>query len=176
MTFLRRLVAAGWVAASLVSFLGCSSQVSVVRRDDGVIHVKCKDLALPYCLLKAEDACEHERYIVLRAFDDHDHGPRSDAPIEVRDSEAYVVCGLHHSWGPKLATLRQEPITTIPKCAPASDVPAPPASPAAPARACTPGASYACVGAGGCKGGQACLPDGSALGPCDCGPAAPPSP
>lgn len=35
--------------------------------------------------------------------------------------------------------------------------------------ACTPGESVACVGAGGCSGGQACPPDGTGFGPCDCG-------
>lgn len=38
-----------------------------------------------------------------------------------------------------------------------------------PAGACTPGESVACVGAGGCSGGQVCLPDGTGFGPCDCG-------
>lgn len=40
-----------------------------------------------------------------------------------------------------------------------------------PAPRCVPGATQACVGAGGCSGGQACLKDGSGFGPCDCGPA-----
>jgi hypothetical protein len=34
---------------------------------------------------------------------------------------------------------------------------------------CTPGASVACVGIGGCSGGQVCNADGSALSACDCG-------
>jgi len=37
-----------------------------------------------------------------------------------------------------------------------------------PAEKCTPGESKACVGAGGCSGGQACLSDGTGFGPCDC--------
>jgi len=40
---------------------------------------------------------------------------------------------------------------------------------AVPAARCTPGATQACVGAGSCKGGQACLADGSAWDKCDCG-------
>lgn len=36
-------------------------------------------------------------------------------------------------------------------------------------RLCMPGESRACVGAGGCAGGQVCLASGAALGPCDCG-------
>lgn len=38
-----------------------------------------------------------------------------------------------------------------------------------PARVCTPGASVACVGAGGCVGGQRCLADGSGFEACVCG-------
>jgi hypothetical protein len=48
-------------------------------------------------------------------------------------------------------------------------VEAPPADAEPPAGACVPGATQECVGAGACRGGQACLPDGSAFGPCDCG-------
>lgn len=47
---------------------------------------------------------------------------------------------------------------------------------AAPAKAarCTPGQSIACVGPGGCKGGQVCNPDGHSFGACDCGGASAP--
>jgi hypothetical protein len=34
---------------------------------------------------------------------------------------------------------------------------------------CDPGQTQACVGPGACQGGQRCLNDGSAWGPCDCG-------
>jgi hypothetical protein len=36
---------------------------------------------------------------------------------------------------------------------------------------CTPGASVACVGTGGCAGGQVCKADGSGYGACNCGAA-----
>jgi hypothetical protein len=36
-------------------------------------------------------------------------------------------------------------------------------------RACGPGDTRACVGAGACAGGQTCRPDGTGFGPCDCG-------
>ena len=42
-------------------------------------------------------------------------------------------------------------------------------SPASPARSCVPGETRLCTGPGGCEGAQACLPDGQALDPCDCG-------
>jgi hypothetical protein len=44
------------------------------------------------------------------------------------------------------------------------------------APSCSPGETRACVGAGACKGGQACLPDGKGFGSCDCGPTTPPAP
>lgn len=34
---------------------------------------------------------------------------------------------------------------------------------------CTPGSTQACIGPGACDGGQACLPDGSGYGECNCG-------
>ena len=44
-----------------------------------------------------------------------------------------------------------------------------PASASSPA--CVPGSTQACVGPGGCSGGQVCRPDGTGFGACDCGPA-----
>lgn len=45
-----------------------------------------------------------------------------------------------------------------------------PSSEPAPAeRICSPGVTQECVGPGGCRGGQACLPDGMLWSPCDCG-------
>lgn len=42
-------------------------------------------------------------------------------------------------------------------------------SSAPPFSACTPGESVACTGVAACAGGQACLPDGSGFGACECG-------
>lgn len=38
---------------------------------------------------------------------------------------------------------------------------------------CLPGEGRACVGPGGCSGGQVCNADGMSLGPCDCGETSP---
>lgn len=35
--------------------------------------------------------------------------------------------------------------------------------------ACVPGQSVACIGPGGCEGGQVCREDGTGYGECDCG-------
>ncbi|HEV8247985.1 MAG TPA: hypothetical protein VGP93_19555, partial [Polyangiaceae bacterium] len=40
---------------------------------------------------------------------------------------------------------------------------------AGPPQVCVPGATQECIGAGACKGGQSCLPDGSGFTDCDCG-------
>jgi hypothetical protein len=46
----------------------------------------------------------------------------------------------------------------------------PPSAPAKPATpACVPGATQACVGPGGCSGGQACAADGLRFDACNCG-------
>jgi hypothetical protein len=50
---------------------------------------------------------------------------------------------------------------------------APGAGPATlkPGQACIPGATQECLGAGACRGAQACMMDGRGYGPCDCGTA-----
>ena len=45
-------------------------------------------------------------------------------------------------------------------------------SPAKKSNLCVPGQSVACVGVGGCPGGQSCLLDGSGYSACSCNPAA----
>lgn len=44
-------------------------------------------------------------------------------------------------------------------------------APSAPTTVCTPGATQACTGPGGCGGGQFCVDDGSKFSACDCGSA-----
>jgi hypothetical protein len=147
--------------ALTASTLGCAT-VPAVRTElgaDGIYHLKCKT-TLQVCLHQAEVLCHEERYAVLRAFDLHEYAGDSVQPTESRSSEAFVRCGARGSWGDENKALMASPLLAPPS--------APPAAP--PARLCTPGASQACVGAAGCKGGQACAPDGNALGPCDCGP------
>lgn len=52
--------------------------------------------------------------------------------------------------------------------APAAEAPA---APGAAAPTCVPGESRACVGPGGCSGGQVCAGDGTHFDGCDCGDA-----
>ena len=59
------------------------------------------------------------------------------------------------------------PVASPAAIAPGSANTAPP--PTAPTSTCVPGESKACVGPGGCSGGQFCSDDGKRYSPCDCG-------
>jgi hypothetical protein len=142
---------------------GCAAQqVKTERRPDGIYHVTCRD-TLQVCLNKAEELCQRQRYVVLRAYDLDDHRGGTEKETEVRTSEAFFRCGARASWGDENKALLAQDVCPAP-----ATPPAPPASAAS--VGCTPGVSIACVGAGGCKGGQSCAPDGKTFGPCDCGP------
>lgn len=105
-------------------------------------------------------------------------GP-SEGPVDWR-GEMTVQCG--RAIKPiRLArgAPESEPVTpgtTGPAATAEAEVPA--SSPSAPpTRWCVPGVTQACLGPGACSGAQACLPDGSGFGSCDCGPnAAEPEP
>lgn len=168
MTFQRRLVAAFGLAASLFAFPGCQSPIiSANLRPDGVYHVKCRS-KLQSCLNEVEVLCRHNRYAVLRAFDDHEwEGINWPDQGEKRASEAFIRCGQKPPWGEdsEMGRLRAHPLGDR-----ESSEPEPAAAPVAvPVRVCIPGASQACVGVGDCSGGQVCRPDGSGFGSCDCG-------
>ena len=113
--------------------------------------------------------CQGNHYLVERAVNEVNERGDTVYPTVEHTSEALVRCGPPHVWH-GIDTKIDIGVDRAP--APAASVPA------ASTRACTPGASQACIGPGACQGGQACLADGSAFGPCDCGtrPAAPPAP
>jgi hypothetical protein len=150
---------------------GCASgaAVKVERRADGIVRLSCRT-TLQACLDEAENVCNRERYVVLRAFDDHNYMGSTEKPTDKRTSEAFVRCGAGRAaWGNENKDLLRQEVCPAP--APAPVVPAP-----APARACVPGATQPCTGPAGCQGGQACALDGTAFGACDCGPPPAPSP
>jgi hypothetical protein len=148
--------------AWLVAAPAClSSGVTTELRPDGIYHIQCK-APLQRCLDQAEMLCNHERYAVLRAFDLQDYKGDTAQPQSFRSSEAFIRCGVRGGWGENINELKDQDLCPAP--------PAPPRS-----LSCTPGASVACVGAGGCRGGQVCLPEGGKFGPCDCGAAPPPA-
>jgi hypothetical protein len=112
---------------------------------------------------------------VLGARDRRTYTGAEPAVVQHRSSEVIVECGSRG------ASLFDEPDLTKQVKASRKREPekhehasAKPAS-TAPKPACTPGVSQACVGVGGCAGGQACLDDGSGFAPCQCAPASEPA-
>jgi hypothetical protein len=164
MTFLHRRSIAGLVAAIGVATFGCAAaRFTADKRPDGTRHLRCKT-SLPDCLLEAERLCQGRHYVVLRAVDEHDHRGGPELNLDVRTSEAIVRCGPALAWPAGVDPMALEPET----CA-APSPPTPPAAPPPPPKACVPGVTQPCTGPGGCGGGQACLPDGTGFGACDCG-------
>jgi hypothetical protein len=173
----------GLLLAAFPLLAACASHpgVETQKLPDGTLRLKCQD-SLAGCLARAEDICHGNTYEVIRARDQRDrYGPElGTAQVEVRSSEAYIRCGSHgRPFGGydelKLPPRPPEPATAEAGAAPGAASPAAAGAAAAPtARACIPGSTQACIGPGKCEGGQSCLPDGSAFGPCDCGTLGPP--
>jgi hypothetical protein len=177
---LRRLVASSRslpLAATLalpLLVVACAANqgVETQKLPDGTLRIKCQG-SLASCLARADDICRGGTYDVVRARDQRDrYGPEfGTAQVEVRSSEAFVRClaggrplgGLDPLTPPPPAGT-DATLATGPRLARPAAPPPPP-----PVRACIPGATQACIGPGKCEGGQSCLPDGTAFGPCDCG-------
>lgn len=170
--------------SSLLVVAACaSSQRSYEAKHlpDGTWRLKCQG-SLPACIAHAEATCHGNNYEVLKARDQRDlFGPENGtAQVEVRSSEAIIRCGAKGVPAPPLppdpsADDTRDPNATQPP--EPSDPTHPPPQPVPPPvaqRACVPGSTQACIGPGRCEGGQSCLPDGSAYGPCDCGTLGPP--
>lgn len=168
--------------AALPLLVACATHPGVETQHlpDGTVRIKC-DGSLAACLSRAEDLCHGNTYEVVRARDQRDrYGPElGTAQVEVRSSEAFVRCGSHGRPLGGYDELKPPPgaangVAAGPGAGVAGSGPGrptlPPVAPPPPApRACVPGATQACIGPGKCEGGQSCLPDGSAFGPCDCG-------
>jgi len=134
-----------------------SAQFQQERLNDGSIKVTC-ELTMDECVHRAQDLCRNQRF---RIIDGTSETRLRDAPPY---ESAYHTSHLHfictNDGGKPLISL---------------DAPlAAPAEPKAAPTACAAGETRVCVGPAACKGGQACLADGSGFGPCDCGPVAPP--
>ncbi|MFZ5894592.1 MAG: hypothetical protein ACOY0T_26245 [Myxococcota bacterium] len=167
---LARIVALAAAFPLLAACASSHSNYEVKHLPDGTLRIKCQG-ALPACIARAETACRGNNYEIIKARDQRDtYGPEyGTSKVEVRSSEAIVRCGAKGQPAPPLLPEAQTPAHPPDESATAA-VPPPPA----PARTCTPGATQACIGPGRCEGGQSCLPDGTAFGPCDCGTLGPP--
>ncbi len=168
-----RLVASGAlaVAAGVALVAGCGS-LGVHPRplEDGTLLLEC-DGELSDCVRQAEDYCGDARIELLGGRLRDGSVGNGGALNATTIAEVRFVCGkaLVHLENP----LRRK--KSPPGAAPAPAPAAPPSTAAAPAPLCVPGATQACVGPGACAGGQACLPDGSGFGRCDCAAAPAPS-
>ncbi len=144
--------------------------MGAAKQADGSYHLSCRG-ALTDCLQRAERICRDQGYAVESARDvqellGHEAG---ESRVEIRRSEAVIYCGA-------AVPPAQRPMIELKRETTLSAEPAPPAAPAAaptpppaPERACVPGSTQACIGPGGCSGGQACAADGSRYEVCNCG-------
>lgn len=159
----NRLGRGALLCGLLIAACGHISGYQAKPQPDGSYRVDCR-LHLTRCLNALEEVCRHG-YEIVQAHEDVGYaGPREFNEPSVT---SVVIARCRN----------QEPLfggqaATAPAAAPPATAPGGPAGTApatAPSRACIPGATQACVGSGACKGGQQCLPDGTAFGPCDCG-------
>lgn len=143
------------------------------KQHDGSYDLSCRG-RLTSCLKQAERVCGDQGYWVTTAHDvrellGHKAG---QSQIGVERSDATIVCGTAPKEDPIRLQREEQKETELPAA------PLPAAAPVGPRLACVPGATQACVGPAGCKGGQVCSADGAHYEACDCGPApaAPPAP
>jgi hypothetical protein len=123
--------------------LACTGTQNITQTGPGTYRIRC-DTPLAECLGQLERLCidgfelESARETRKRAGVD----AIGTGVEQSETSEAKVVCVSH----PLIAgetRLERRPL-------------------------CTPGETQSCVGPGGCRGGQACLPDGAGYAACDC--------
>jgi hypothetical protein len=145
--------------------------VTPKRLPDGRFSFRC-DSELWVCLSHVKDLCRGGPYAVDGAWDLATTTGIDQSRVETHRSEAVVRC-LHRGQDPRRLFDKADdpkPIEPVP-AASKVNVPSVTATTTttAAARACVPGTTQACVGPAACAGGQACLPDGSGFGQCDCG-------
>jgi hypothetical protein len=162
---LQRVV---WACLFLLG-MGCSKGGAgkPAQQPDGSYRIECH-APLSDCLQRVEQVCRDEGYVVSEARDvrellGHEQG---QSQVPVRRSHATVFCGGGSAPPPRaMVEVKGDPVTPRKRERPSEDESPYPE----PATLCVPGATQACVGPGGCSGGQACAADGSRYEPCDCG-------
>ncbi len=153
-----------WLSlSSFVLLVACgASEFQSQKLADGSYTFKC-ELAMDECIRRAQEQCKNQRYRIVEGTSET---RLRDAPPFER---AYHTSRLHLACTDDGANV----LLKVGADAPEANKPKPGSS-------CSAGETRACVGPGACKGGQACLADGSAFGSCDCGnaslPAAPAEP
>lgn len=159
-----------WVLVLLTAG-GCSKGGSgkPAQQPDGSYQLECNS-PLSDCLQRVEPLCGDKGYVVAEARDSlellgHEQG---QSQVPARRSRATVYCGSDSTPPPRaMVEVKGDPVTPRKRERPSEDGNPYPE----PAALCVPGATQACVGPGGCSGGQSCAADGSRFEPCDCGAA-----
>ncbi|HEY2903636.1 MAG TPA: hypothetical protein VGL59_23835 [Polyangia bacterium] len=138
----------------------------IEKVDVDTYRLTCQ-VPLDECLHQAAaNACNNGPYYVVRAVNEINLQGLQELPKPTPSSEAVIQCGPGRGWGDKAKALMSGATRAAQNDpAPLRDAGTLPAT----TQICAPGATQICVGPGACKGGQACLPDGSGFAPCDCG-------
>jgi hypothetical protein len=149
----------GLVWLSLPLLVACGpSKVQSQKLKDGSWSFTC-ELAMDECIRRVQDRCPAQRYRILEGT----------AETRLRDAppfqRAYHTSRLHLVCNDAGADVLLSIDSSSERDGSAS------AAAAKSSKACTAGQTRECVGPAACKGGQACLADGSGYGACDCGPA-----
>lgn len=139
---------------SLALLTACAaSEVQSRHLNDGSWSFTC-ELSMDECLRRAQEHCPNQRFRILEGTSET---RLRDAPPFER---AYHTSRLHlacNDGGANVLLSIDGSNQAVSK----------------PVTICSAGETRACVGAGACKGGQACLPEGKGFGSCDCGSATP---
>jgi hypothetical protein len=143
------------VLAAWPLLLACgTAEVQSQKLKDGSWTFTC-ELSMDECIRRVQERCPAQRYRIIEGTSET---RLRDAPPFER---AYHTSRLHLRCNDAGADVL---ISTS-----GSDDSALTSVAASKARECGVGETRACIGPGACQGGQACLPDGSGFGACDCG-------
>lgn len=146
-----------WLGLTAVTLLAAcgAPEVQSQRLKDGSWTFQC-ELAMEECVRRVQDKCPHQRYRILEGTSET--RLRDAPPFEraYHTSRLHLVC--NDDGADILLSVDSSKQATKPVAATTG-------------RLCSTGQTRECVGPAACKGGQACLADGTGYGPCDCGPA-----
>jgi hypothetical protein len=156
------------LALLLLSACG-APEVQSQRLKDGSWSFQC-ELSMDECVRKVQDNCPNQRYRILEGSSQT--RMRDVPPFEKAYHTSKLRLECNNDSGDALISFGGDKAAPASSTAPSAVAPAPVSKPPV----CGQGQTRECVGVGACKGGQACLADGSGYGVCDCGPApAPPA-
>jgi hypothetical protein len=152
--------------------LGDVSGIARVEGDDGEAAQEARND------IRNKAAAKGATHVELQTNNAEEKSGAWATSIQVTLTGAYHCDSVHEPTSTVAAqTSVTPPVAASASAAPIAEQPTQPGTsaarnPAQPGQACTPGATQACVGPGGCQGGQFCTPDGMAFSSCDCGKAA----